>query len=1256
MLRVIHIYDSSGSPMSVCGQSLPALALVEHEDDACRWLLLSSAELHRIPAYAWHHAHAAGAVGILANLADGIAATTTDQFAADRTEFPGGYSISFGFGNWSTFTEAPTYLQAITTRTGLHSSEPPMANKQRSSGFVHLHTHSEYSAFDGFSTVGEAVRAAAADGQEYMGLTDHGTCAGHPVLQRECDRAGIRPVFGIEANFVADRLVRPAPAERLPKNATPEQQQAAKDHRARERARIADYWHLCLYAQNDTGLRNIWAASTESNRDGFYGRPRMDWDTLERHSEGVIVSTGCLRGPLATAILAGDEDAMLARLARLQDIFGDRLYVELHANSLAKQQLVNHHLVEIARTHSLPLLAVVDAHYPAAADHDAHQIWISCQTNKEADEEKGVFADHLELHMQTEAEVRANLAYLGPGIVDEAISQTVELARSCTARITGTPQTPIFTRQGTHAHDADRLHTLCMQNWDRLPITTPDEEATYRQRYETEMSLLVDKQFCGYYLIVADYCGWAKDHGILVGPGRGSGGGSLVAYLARITSLDPIRHGLLFERFLTRGRHGLPDFDVDFPASKKAQILGYLRHRYGAHHVVSIGTELRLKNKAVINELARALVLHLPVGAQADLRRVCTLIDEAEAGSAGLGLSWDDLWTQHEEQLRPYAERYPELFALATQFVGRLKSYGRHAAGVIISTGDPLTDRLPLRRIDGEDEQMASQFAMGDVEDLGFVKFDILTLRTLDTVQQALDLILEQRAMPLDLERFNEEFEDPQVWQELTDGRTLGVFQVETHAGTRLTQRMKPSNLAELTDMITLVRPGPTNSGLTDAYLTRRSGTAPVTYPDERLRAVLEPTWGAMIFQEQVMAVTRILAGYDEEEADAVRSILGKKKVEKVAAAGAEFTSRADMPPADAARLWAQMAEFSKYSFNKSHAVAYAYLAYWTLWLRVHYPVEFLTAALSTVDTDRIPAFIKEARRLGIKVLPPDINASGSGFTPDGNSVRYGLDSVNGIGTSVALEIIAGQPYASWEDFQERKGPKTVVNAGVVALLARIGAFDSLVPNRRGLEASLLAKKTGEDARCAHWDAATSYPLGQLDGVQVPQHCGFDWLTEPPPVNSRTGKHLKPKKPPKRCTVACRQYTPRPSLRIDAVTPYTEQDIRDIEYSMLGIHLTTTPFDTLGADDRANLRAVAEHLPSAPNGSYLIGAIVSRVRAHPTKDMGFLTLETETSEISCAVFSETWAEERPRLVPGQLCIAALRKTDRGLHLTAYQPL
>jgi DNA polymerase III alpha subunit len=1599
---------------------------MEHDEDGTRWLVTdSAASTWCIPRAEWARAVADGAAGVLLYARDGFSAAIAPHVDAQAQERPDG-TLFLGKVTFAEFPQkygAPTYhevLDQLEAKQDQLRADPPEA----AAGFVHLHTHSEFSPLDGLSRMDEIVREVVKHGQTAVGITDHGTVAGHPELQRAADKAGLKPVFGIEANLTDERKLRGPDVADDPR---------FQGHTSREGKPITPaqalqnhYWHLCLFAENDTGLRNIWAASTESFRDGFYGRPRMDWDTLARFSEGVIASTGCLRGPVAVAIKVGDLELARQRLTQLMDIYPGRLYVELQPNDLPEQRLVNETMIDLAREFGLPLIATVDSHFPTADDAHAHDVWIACQTDKDVQDEGDIFSEHLDLYVMGEDQVRAGLAYLGEDVVEEAIANTTALADRCNARIEGDTATPSFT--GDPKEDERRLHDLCEKNWERLPADQPGAGETYRDRYRREMDLLKDKGFCcppgtqitmadgtlkpieeiregdkvlthdgigtvyttmqrdlagdlismrsaaepsslrltgehpvlldgkgwteakdvrpgdhtvlayrtdvsdvpldllsliasekgtwdyldedgvitrmrpgrwgtprralgtlprwiepsdalmyviglyvaegclsnhptqgyqneivwtlheneqetivprlqeaitalgggqlrvyakksksnpdhkgiqvkithnplallldalvgkgartkqlhpwlmnlapkwqvalvegwcdgdgtitykgqksiatssdiasrqlldlvqrlghhptriafkqtgtgtpayrvvwleerrkapygrymidesheatvvtemklepydgtvynfgvfpqesyvaegrvvhncGYYLMVSDYCSWAKDHGILVGPGRGSGGGSLVAYLARITSLDPVKHDLLFERFLTMGRAGLPDFDVDFPASKKAEILGYLRQRWGERHVVSIGTEGRLKNKAVLDNVVRALRSQLPEHVDADLKAVKELIKEAEAGTAGLGLSWEDLWHQFGDQLQPYADRYPQVFSMAEKLVGRLKSYGRHAAGVVISTGKPLTDWLPMRTVKGE-EQMVTQWAMSDIEAVGLVKFDILTLTTLDVIQGCLDLIAERRGYQVDLEAWEDEFEDPDVWEALQQAHTLGVFQVDTNSGTRLCQRMQPRNIDELADMITIVRPGPMNSGLTDLYLRRRAGEQDVSFPDPRLEQVLGPTWGAAIYQEQIMAICQILAGYDESEADAVRRILGKKKVSAIADAGEEFLSRVDMPHEQAARLWAQMAEFSKYGFNKAHAYGYAFLAFWTSFLKVNYPREFLVGGMSTVDKDKVPSYIKEARRLDIAVLPPDINLSRASFRPDPDqyAIRYGL-AIKGVGPAAIPDIESGQPYSSWDDYQTRKGPKA--NAGVTAALAQVGTFDSLVPNRRGLEAKLIAVKTGEDARCLYKNEDMRASLA-IEHPDAPDVCGFDWHTEPAPVNARTGKLLKKKAPPKRCTKACRQYTPQPALQIDDVEPYTAEDIRQIEMDVLGTYLTSTPFDRMDPEDRANALAQAELLTTGPNGEYLLAGIVTAARAHHSHGMGFLNLDTEVSSIRLAVYSELWAAERPRFVTGTLALALVRKTDRGSRLISFQPL
>ncbi|MCX4799694.1 DNA polymerase III subunit alpha [Streptomyces sp. NBC_01242] len=1281
MLRLVNSYASErfpGAEHRVGGLKLHLPALVEHDEDGTRWLLIPGGYRLDVTTSTWTRALTEGAAGILYTMQDGVGAIAAHQLDEHGRETSQG-SITFGYEHTAIFSDAdgiPTYHEVL-DQTEARDSGP----HARPAGFVHLHTHSEYSPLDGLSRMDEIAAEVTRHGQSAIGITDHGNCAGHPALQRAADAAGIKPIFGIEANLTDDRLMR---GETVPdddprfhgftKTVVNDKGEAKEVPIPPARMLQNHYWHLCLFAENNEGLRNLWAASTESFRDGFYGRPRMDWDTLARHSEGVIASTGCLRGPVAVALKNGDYFLARDRLTRLMDLYPGRLYVELQPNDMPDQVKLNKVLVAFAREFDLPLLATVDSHFPTKDDADAHQVWIACQTQKDVQDEGDLFKEDLGLYLKSESEVRAGLAYLGQDVVDESVANTVALADRCTARIEGGQVTPSFT--GDPAEDVRRLHELCTSqaNWDRLPIETHEQNQAYRDRYNREMSLLVDKGFCGYYLMVSDYVGHAKENGILVGPGRGSGGGSLVAYLSRITSLDPVKHDLLFERFLTKGRNGLPDFDVDFPASKKGEILGYLRQRWGADRVVTIGSEGRLKNKAVLDNLLRAMKSRLPEGAEADLKAVKELIKEAEAGTAGLGMSWEQLWIEHADQLQPYADRYPELFAMAEKLVGRLKSYGRHAAGVVISTSVDIADWMPMRAVDGE-EQMVTQWSMDDVEAIGGVKFDILTLRNLDTIQRCIDLVQARYGIRIDLEAWDKEFEDPDVWDEIARAHTLGIFQIETPSGTRLCDRMRPANIGELSDMITIVRPGPMNSGLTDAYLRRRAGEQAVSYPDPRLEDVLAPTQGAMIYQEQVMAVTRIIAGYDESEADAVRKILGKKKVAAIESAGQEFLSRADMPQADAARLWAQMAEFSKYGFNKSHAYAYAFLAYWTAFLKVNYRREFLVAAMSTVDNDRLPEFVREARRVGVSVQPPDINLSGQGFSvdPAEYAIRYGLDSVKGVGTTAVGDITPHQPYSAWDDFIERKGPKA--NAGVVALLARIGAFDSLVPNRRGLEAKLLAKKTGEEARCSlkkddvfpkvlierlpeesDEEFDKRYEAERVLQRVGPATCTFDWTTEPVPVNKRTGKKLKQKPPAKKCTKACRQYAPRPAMEIDSINPYTDEDIRQIELEMLGCFLSSTPFDRLDPDHREACLHNATAIADGPNGNYIVAAIIASARPHRSIPMGFVSLETEASTLSAAVFQDAWAVEKNRLNKGQLCFAEVRKTDRGLNLVAYQPV
>lgn len=1223
-MRVIYAYESEH--IECDGKEYPVVCLVEDQDGIR--LLLNHGEFIR--ERHWLDAVQRGVQAIIRT--DQLSYVSTENFAEEKLTSERDATVWFSapVDSWAPCTELPDYITM--------EFRPPIPPEPK--GFVHLHTHSEHSALDGVSTIEEIIDAALADGQEAIAVTDHGVCAGHPVLQLAAEKRGIKPIFGMEAYFVENRFARGA------------------EHKN-------DYMHLVLWAMDDEGLRNLWAMSTESYREGLYYKPRLDWDTLRRLGGGVMASTACLRGPLLHPWSQGDNDRAYANLGKLQAIFGDRLYIELHVNHLEQQILGNRWLVDVARQYKVPLVAVVDSHYATKEDRDTHRVWLSIQTDSDIQDDTTLFAGGQDYHVMTQAEVREALSYLPADVVEDAVNNTAKVAARCTAAMTGKDYSPIYTRKlGATLEervqlDVERLFDLCMQNWEKRTAGKNYSQEDALARFEREITLIIKKGFAGYFLMNWDIVSYAKENGVLVGPSRGSGGGSLVAYVLGITEIDPVEHDLLFERFMTEGRVELPDFDIDYPSSKKQFMLDYVTQRWGADHIAIVGTHLRLKNKGCINDTARAMRSVLPESTFADLKQVSNLIDEAEAPTAGLGLSWEDLWAEHGEVLEPYRERYPELFAMATELRGRLKTYSKHAAGVIIDPDEKLTGELPLW-CESDSQYMTTQFDKNVLEKLGYVKFDMLNIRNLDTIQGAVDLIHQKTGRWVSPYEWREEYQDPLVWDEISDGWTLGIFQIETTAGTRLTKKFRPKSIADLADVITLVRPGPTRSGLTKTYFARRAGEEEITYPDARMEELLGKTQGCMLYQEDILAVCMSIAGYGSDEADGVRKILGKKQVEKAAEAGRKFRMRSIQNNTEeevASLLWEQMAEFAKYSFGKAHATAYAIIGFWTAWLKFHYPVQFLCAALSSVKQERIPDFVEEARRMGYKVLPPDVNESGIGFTAQQMSVRYGLMSVKGIGPGSAEAIINHQPYTSWEHFLETRGEKC--NAGHIKTLARLGTFDSLVPNRRGLEAVMAEEEVAPAERCVHRGPLVLWPHPEADSGHVELPCVFDWGAEPVEYG-RTGKPKKGKPPVKRCTKGCRHYQQRDLLDPLTVTPYTEEDIRRIEMEFLGVFLSSTPFDRLPVEDRESV-ATAMDVLTGPPGNYLVAVLLKSFRPKPGGDrhgrkMGWLTFTTERGELDCVVFSRQYDRYGSLFKPGVLAYATVNKDDRGQQLDLFEPL
>ncbi len=1263
----IEDLSTDDSTTMLDGRTFPVPSVIA-DSDGVRALLLDvdDAVESRVPVHLWAKAHAAGVAYLVASFDQyGSAAMITEDFISRRWDDPRHGMFRVQPGDW-TIRETdglPSYRDLV-----LATAPEPDEDAPKPKGtFVHVHTHSEYSALDGLSTIPEMLKAAEADGQTALAVTDHFNCAAHPELGTRAAKAGIQPIFGMEANLVEDRHRRGRSwwviesdgiSYEVEEEGMSDAQRKTATRMSDAQDVLNDYQHITLWAMDQTGLKNIWAMSTEGYREGFYGRPRIDYDTLMRHSEGVLASTGCLRGPLARPLTQGNSEQAMLNVARLAEIFPDRLYVEIHTNHLEEQIKVNHKSVEVARQFGLPMLAAVDAHYAAPEDKQTHRAFIT-MGDKDLSDDSTLFAGGHDYHMKTEAEVREALAYLGDDVVAESIANTVALADRCSATLGADPAPPVFSK-ATKDHpdpvqwDIERLIDLCLSNWHKVQGKSYSE-ADAEARFEMEMSLIIPKGFCGYFLTVADYVNWAKAQGCLVGPGRGSGGGSLVAYLSGITDLDPIEMDLDFSRFMTEGRTELPDFDVDFPSSWRGRLKAYITQRWGEDYVISIGTVTRLKPKGALNDAIRLLkgIGHEMPYEVVNLFKAA--VTEADKAAAGTEVKWEDLRIQYEDIIDPMFETYPEIMHMMDRLVGRVRSYGKHPAGVVVSTDAPLTD-FPMRT--DEDGNLISQFDMNALAALGLVKFDLLTLRTLDTVQMCVDLIEARFGRRINVYEWREEFKDPQVWDEVAIGNTLGIFQIETAGGTRMTRRFKPTSIDALAADITIVRPGPMRSGLTETFLKRHDGLEQVSFPDARLEALLGPTYGAPIYQEQVMGICMTIAGYTSDEADKVRKMLGKKEVEKVVEAGKKFVEAAvvnGMARPVAESLWAQLAEFAKYGFGKAHAYGYAVLGFWTAWFKFHFPVQFITAALSTVDNDRLPEFITEARRMGYSVSPPDINTSKANFTPFDLTIQYGLGNVSGVGAKTAEYIVAKGPYASYEDFRDRiMVSGSGVDAGHLKALVAVGAFDSLVPNRRALEMELERAATGEDKKCVFKDVAALGPGG------LP--CTFDWANEvDPPMESKGRGQTKvffPKAPPKRCTVACRNYTQPEAMDVDLVQPYTKDDILAREREVLGTWLSGSPFDRLPAEALETLHT-AEDVNNGPaDAEYTVAALVNGLRLKKDRNnnnYAFVSLDARNGTLDAVCFSSVFAGAATHLRKDALVLAVLWKTDRGVQISALAP-
>ncbi|MGO8824634.1 MAG: DNA polymerase III subunit alpha [Acidimicrobiales bacterium] len=927
--------------------------------------------------------------------------------------------------------------------------------------FTHLHTHTEFSMLDGAARVGDLVAAAVADGQPALGITDHGNMYGVLDFYKACRDQGIVPIIGTESYMAGE----------------------SRHERPVRRGRVDDtggdvdggqklYYHLTLLAETVQGYRNLMQLSSAAYLEGYYYKPRVDWELLERHHEGLIATTGCLGGVVLQALLAGNVEEAERRAARLQDIFGrDSLFVELQDHGIADQHRTNPQLIEIARRLDAPLLATNDSHYTHREDAVAHDALLCVQTGALLSDTNRFKFEGTEHYLKTAGEMRHLFRD-----VPEACDNTLLIAERADVQIElgkpSLPEFPVpdsFTGETYEERALAYLRGLTMEGArQRYGSSLPAEVV---ERLDYELSVIGNMGFAAYFLVVWDLIRFARESGIRVGPGRGSAAGCCVAYCLRIVDLDPIRYDLLFERFLNPGRKQMPDIDMDFDERYRADVMRYAAEKYGSDRVAQVITFSTIKARAAVRDAARVLgkpyivgdriakaMPPLVMGRDTPLHACLTKTDGHEEGFAAAA----ELRTMRDED--PDAK---EVIDVALGLEGLRRQDGIHAAAVVISR-DPLTDYLPVQRKPDaggspEDAPIVTQYEMHGVEDLGLLKMDFLGLRNLSVIERALDLIEGDTGVRPDIDAVA--LDDDMTLEMLRRADSIGVFQLEGAAMRQTLRSLAPTSFDDVAALVALYRPGPMAANMHRDYPELKNGRKELTYLHPDIEPILKDTYGLMLYQESVMRVAQKFAGYTLEEADNLRKACGKKIRALIAAEREKFVAGCVTEGYDEAlgtQLFDIIEPFADYAFNKSHSYGYGLVAYQTAWLKAHYPVEYMAALLTSVkdNKDKTAVYLAECRARGIDVLVPDVNRSVAEFAPDrtgdrdGPAIVFGLAAVRNVGEALVERIVAerdtGGPFADVYDFCQRVDP-AVLNKRTMDSLVKAGAFDSLGHTRQGL-------------------------------------------------------------------------------------------------------------------------------------------------------------------------------------------------------------
>ncbi|MCD8037221.1 MAG: DNA polymerase III subunit alpha [Clostridiales bacterium] len=876
--------------------------------------------------------------------------------------------------------------------------------------FTHLHVHTEYSLLDGSAKIGELVKRAKELGMENLAITDHGAMFGVIDFYKACKETGIKPIIGCE--------VYVAPKSRFDKD-------------SRE---SVSYYHLVLLAENMTGYQNLIKLVSFGYTEGFYYKPRVDEELLRKYHEGIIATSACLAGPVAKTLVNGSYAMAKDMALKYLDIFGEgNFFLELQNHGIPEQKIVNEGLIKMSEETGIPLICTNDVHYINQEDWEAHDILLCIQTGKTVNDENRMRYTGNCYHLKSPEEMYDMFSY-----VPEALENTNKIAERCNVEFT-------FHELKLPKYDVPESYTaeeyLRKITVDGFKKRYPEPDKELTDRLEYELDTIVKMGYVDYFLIVWDYIKFAKDHGITVGPGRGSAAGSVVAYSLDITTIDPIKYELIFERLLNPERVSMPDIDVDFSDERRQEVIDYVTEKYGFDKVAQIITVGTMAARAVIKDVGRALDI-----SYAETDRVSKMIP------AELNITIDKALAINHELKEEYEsnETVYKLIDMSKKLEGLPRHASTHAAGVVIC-GKPVMDYVPLYM---SDKGVSTQFTMTTLEELGILKMDFLGLRTLTVVENAVNEIKRIHGIEVDVDHLEED--DPKVYDMISQGKTDGVFQLESAGMKQFMRELKPTRLEDLIAGISLYRPGPMD--FIPKYIKGKNNKDDIQYTTPELEPILKNTYGCIVYQEQVMHIVRELAGYSLGRSDLVRRAMSKKKAKVMAEERKNFVYGIEgevpgclangIPERTAEKIFDEMTDFAKYAFNKSHAACYAVVAYQTAWLKCYYPVEFMAALMTSImdNTDKLAGYIDNCKRMGIELLPPDINEGYGGFSVSGNKIRFGLSAIKAVGRPAIKAVIAEREkngkYKGLTDFCSRVVGKDI-NKRMVENLIYSGAFDS---------------------------------------------------------------------------------------------------------------------------------------------------------------------------------------------------------------------